>query len=308
MNRSTPKYVFLHLLVMGALYLSAFSFITLLFQYVNFYFPDQLDFYYKGVFDNIHRSTAALVILFPVYLLTSWLLAKDFKIQPELKGFRLRKWLIYLTLFLAAVAVIGDLVTLVFSFLSGELTSRFLLKVLIVFVTAGAVFGYYLAEVRDKVSLKINKIFAAGSLIIVLLVIIAGFWIVGSPAYQRQLRLDENRVNDLQILQSEVVNYWINKDELPNSLGDLKNTISGFVPPVDPETGSVYSYRVLGPLTFELCAEFKAASLGQTSQSVLKPLRPVGQLGPYQQNWDHGAGRVCFERKIDPEFYPKIKR
>jgi hypothetical protein len=38
--------------------------------------------------------------------------------------------------------------TLVFSLLSGELTLRFVLKVLIVAVIAGAGFGYYMASLR----------------------------------------------------------------------------------------------------------------------------------------------------------------
>jgi hypothetical protein len=55
----------------------------------------------------------------------------------------MRKWLTYLTLLVAASAIVGDGVTLVYNLLSGELTTRFILKVVVVAIIAAAVFGYY---------------------------------------------------------------------------------------------------------------------------------------------------------------------
>jgi len=51
-------------------------------------------------------------------------------------------------LFVAAGFLIGDLVTLIYSLLEGELSSRFVLKVLVVGAIAGAVFTYYLRDLR----------------------------------------------------------------------------------------------------------------------------------------------------------------
>jgi uncharacterized membrane protein len=59
-----------------------------------------------------------------------------------------RKWLTYLTLLLAAGVIVGDGITLVFNLLSGELTTRFVLKVLVVAVVAGAAFGYFTWSMR----------------------------------------------------------------------------------------------------------------------------------------------------------------
>jgi hypothetical protein len=53
-----------------------------------------------------------------------------------------------LTLFVAASVLIADFTTLVYNLLGGELTVRFLLKVLTVGVIAGATFGYYLWDLR----------------------------------------------------------------------------------------------------------------------------------------------------------------
>jgi hypothetical protein len=59
-----------------------------------------------------------------------------------------RRWLTYLTLFIAACVLIGDFVSLVYNVLGGELTVRFVLKVLTVGIIAGTVFWYYLSELR----------------------------------------------------------------------------------------------------------------------------------------------------------------
>jgi hypothetical protein len=56
--------------------------------------------------------------------------------------------LTYLTLFLAACTLMGDLIGAVYTFLGGELTARFLLKVLTVGLIAGTVFAFYLVELR----------------------------------------------------------------------------------------------------------------------------------------------------------------
>ena len=41
--RTEPRDVFMYLLAMSALYVSVYAVITLLFQYVNLFFPDPLD-------------------------------------------------------------------------------------------------------------------------------------------------------------------------------------------------------------------------------------------------------------------------
>ena len=91
---------------------------------------------------------ATLIIVFPVYILMTWYLNRAYQRTPELVNLRTRKWLVYLTIFLAAVIILGDLVTLIFNFLSGELTTRFVLKGLAVLLVMAAIFAYYLWEVR----------------------------------------------------------------------------------------------------------------------------------------------------------------
>lgn len=144
--------MFLHLLSMIALYVSAGSFIALIFSYINLYFPDILttdNYYYsKSLYESIRWSISILIIVFPVYLWTNWTLGKQYSALPEKRNLKVRKWLIYFTIFIAAGVIIGDVVTLIYNLLGGELTIRFLFKILTVLLVSGAIFGYYFSDLR----------------------------------------------------------------------------------------------------------------------------------------------------------------
>ena len=309
--KSSPQDVFMHLLAIATLYVSIISFITLWFQYINVLLPDPLNFFYRAALDGVRWASSALVVVFPVFILLSWLIGRDFRSEPKKRELRVRKWLLYFTLFIAAITIIVDLVTLFFNFYSGELTTQFILKTLVVLLVAVAVFGYHLWDVRRSAAEQSRRpkqlawvvIFAVAASIVI------GFFIVGSPAKQRSVRFDEQRIGDLQTLQGEVVNYWTMKEKLPQSIDNLRDSISGFVPPSDPKTGAVYQYRIKSSLSFELCATFETKSLDlagrDNGQLIPKPASfPGGSyLEPYQQNWRHEIGQACFERTIDPELY-----
>lgn len=305
--RSTAKDVFSHLLAIVTLYVSVISFITLCFQYVNVKFPDALEFYYTGSLDTIRQSMAALIVVWPVYMLMSWLINTDMKADPEKREIGIRKWLLYLTLFVTAITIIVDLVTLVNYFLNGEITTRFLLKVGVVLVTAAAVFWYYLWDLRRDTHRKttVPKTTAIVASLVAVGIIALGFVFVGTPAQQRLVRFDDQRVNDLSMLQSEIVNAYATKRALPATLKELNNSLTGFTAPTDPLTGQAYEYAVKGKLTFELCATFATVSVSDDAKTGIPvPARPYGYYDAYSQNWTHQAARTCFERTIDPANYP----
>jgi hypothetical protein len=80
---------------------------------------------------------------------TSLLTARAVQADPSKRSSRIRRQLTYLTLFIASCLLIGDVTTLIYSFLGGELTMRFVLKVLTIAAIAGTAFWYYLNDVRD---------------------------------------------------------------------------------------------------------------------------------------------------------------
>lgn len=300
-SKTSPKDVFLHLLAIATLYVSAVSLIALFFQYINYWLPDALSPFMAG--DAIRWSIASLLIIFPAHIIAARIVYRDQLESPEKRESRLRKWLLYLTLFIAAVALIGDLVALVYNFLRGELSVRFYLKVLAVAIVSGGVFWYYLWDLRRisaEVSGRAHTIMLAG-IAVILLAVVGSFFIIGSPFTQRLVQFDQRRVNDLQSLQWQIVNYWQRKSALPASLDDLRDDLSGSVVPRDPETGAVYEYRKVGDLSFELCATFRRASgeIGLDTPLYTGPYVPEREL----VNWPHEEGRACFSRTIDPDLY-----
>lgn len=148
----SPREAFLYLVLFATLYLSAFHLGSLLFDFINRAFPDAADpaRYAGNVAQSMRWSVASLVIAFPVFLFVTRHLAKDLSRNPVKRLSAVRRWLTYLTLFFAATVLIGDLITLVYNLLSGELSVRFLLKVLVVAVIAGTIFGYYLRDLRHE--------------------------------------------------------------------------------------------------------------------------------------------------------------
>ena len=309
-KRNLPRDVFLHLLAIVTLYWSAVSFITLCWQYINYFFPDVLyyNYGYNGFAGPIRFAIASLAVVFPVFLLVSWFLNKIYAKESAVRESKIRKWLIYLTLFIAALVIIGDLVYVKNTFLAGEITVRFLLKALWVVIVAGIIFGYYLDDVRRSVPSPLAKWFAGVCAFLIAAGIIGAFFIVGSPANARLAQFDQQRVNDLQNIQYQVVNYWQRKNELPSDLVDLNDSISGYVTPQDPKTNISYEYHVKNAtnLQFELCAVFDLES--NNINNLKTTPKPVMYRDETSQNWNHASGRVCFERTIDQKFYPPLDK
>ena len=296
-SKTSPRDFFLNLLSIIALYVSATSFGILIFQYINILIPDALDFtgLGSGAYRAVRFPVASLFVLFPVYLWSVWFLEKEYKKKPEKREVPVRRWLVYLTLFVAAVAIIGDLVALVFTFLNGEITARFVLKILTILLLAGSVFYYYLSGLRKRGE-GVSKIFVYGVISVVAVSVLVSFFVVGSPTVQRDRRFDERRISDLQFIQSETIVFWQNKERLPESLSELESDIRGIRVPVDPETGEEYGYSVLGDETFELCATFATESGGGAATSR-------SRFPGFDVGFDHGIGTVCFEREIDRDFF-----
>lgn len=144
----SAREAFLYLLLFTTLFISAFNFGSILFELIENAFPDPSD---SGPWpDQLRWSVSFVVVAFPVFLFLTVRLEREMRQDPVKRGSKVRKWLTYLTLFVAAGFLIGDLVALIFHFLQGELTIRFLLKVLVVSGIAGTVFGYYLYDLRKE--------------------------------------------------------------------------------------------------------------------------------------------------------------
>ncbi|MBI2086918.1 MAG: hypothetical protein HYT69_01985 [Candidatus Zambryskibacteria bacterium] len=303
-TKMTAKNFFLHLGAIVTFYASAIALITLLFEAINFAYPKVTNAY-QYYFPSISFQVATLIVAFPLFLLLSWLLQKSYVAEPQLRESLVRRWLAYITLFIAGAVVAGDLITLIYTYLDGqELTTGFLLKVLALLAIAGGVFIYYLREIRNQIASRERNIWRIVALVVVIGSIILGFMVVGSPKAQRERRYDNQRVQDLQSIQWQVVNYYQQKGTLPNSLEQLRDPISGYMIPTDPKTEESYEYKKTGNLGFELCATFNKEGFNGIGLMPHPSYPGTIAIGKDAENWSHEAGRTCFDRIIDPELYP----
>lgn len=304
----TPKDFFLWLGAMVAFYWSVVAFIFLIFNYIDYAFPDPLSYLPDPYSSGIPYQMASIVVMFPVYFGLFMLIRRDIARDPSRKEIWVRRWVLILTLFLAGATVAGDVIVLLTTFFSGDaLTVTFLLKILIVFLVAAGVFMHFIADYWGYWDEQRKRELVVCGAVGVLMIgsIIAGFFIVGTPQHARLLRYDQQKISDLQGIQSQVVYYWQQKDTLPESLSDLTDSISGYSAPLDPQNNQPYEYRIIqAPYSFELCAEFNAA--GDVQNGYVYPRYETITLPATKgvlENWQHDAGHICFERTIDPELY-----
>lgn len=282
---------------------------TLFFQIINIAFPDALDvtnwYAESQAISSVHYSIAALLIGFPLYFFALRLWFRKFREDEGRTESNLSKWLTYFVLLIAAVTIVGDLITAVFTLLQGEITVRFFLKALTILVIAGIIFGFYYLE-RRKIQYHSDvpritfQYFGRGVAGLVVLGVVLGFFAGGSPSAQRNRTLDQTRADNLSTLATCVEQYAGNLGALPLSLADLRqssqyNYCGAYMQ--DPETGQSYEYRVVtssrtdGPAQigeFELCATFTLASYEKAVNNGVSGGYAGGTI------WhEHGSGRSC---------------
>ena len=311
----TPKDFFLWAGAMIALYTCVVSFISLLFSYIDFAYPDALNSYVDPYSSGMRASIASLIVLFPLFLFLMRVMRKGMIADPSRKEVWVRRWALVFTIFVAGFAIAVDLITLINYFLGGDVTTRFFLKVAVVLLVAGAGLMHFLADLKGFWDRKPQQAMMVGWAVgvLILVSIAAGFFIMGSPGQVRLYRFDDQKVSDLQTIQYQVVNFWQQKGVMPSSVDDLIDPLSGYMTPVDPQ-GGMYTYELTGPMSFKLCATFNAETqpTSPTAQRTFEKVPvPAGMDGAAvleSSTWVHGAGITCFTRTIDPERYPPYNK
>lgn len=291
---------FFHLLNFAALYTIVISSVILLFTFINRLFPDAAIGYDYSSSDlsGIRWSMAAIIVAFPLFTWLSRILIGEMNLHVEKAGSGVRRWLTYLTLFVAATTMMADVITLVFQLLQGELSVRFLLKVLVILLVAGMAFTYYFLSLKLSVDVLrkrgVHRNFFFAALALVLVVLVWGAMIVGSPVTERARQFDQRRVENLQSISSEIDNIVFEgqgrpmpmpvgtlsgpKHPVPQTLQEVHDKAVYSTPDIaDPETGAPYEYIVHSSTAYELCAVFS-----------------FDLQEKYNIFWNHSAGRHCF--------------
>ena len=151
----SAREAFVYLVLFSTLYVSAFSLGSLLFEFIHRAFPDPaVDplWTLARSRETMRWSISFLVVAFPVFAFISWTNDRAVRLDPSRRLSKVRRWLTYLTLFVGAGILIGVATSIVYNLLGGEMTTRFVLKVLTVGSITGTVFGYFLRDIGREVA------------------------------------------------------------------------------------------------------------------------------------------------------------
>lgn len=317
----TPMDFFLYAGFVITLITVVVSFINLSFNILENFFPDPLNSY-TNLSNGVQSSMAFLIIAFPILCVLAVFIRKTINKDIQKSELGLRKWVIYGILFISGLIALGDIITLVRYFLMGDLGSLFVCKILIVLLTAVVLFVYFIHQLtyENSWSKKSVKVFEWVSIVLFVMVITIGFLVMGSPVKQRQIRFDEQRINDLQNIQWQIINYYQQHGFLPDTLNKISDPLSDYIIPLDPELnlGKKYDYFITkDKYEFSLCSNFNLSSNeinkyknNISNRNVYLPSnameygsKPIG-FDTKLDNWAHDMGYYCFSRIIDPIKYP----
>jgi hypothetical protein len=274
----------LYLVLIASLFVSTFSLADLIFSLLEIHIVEPIA-YYSNLDRAIQWAVARLVIALPVFLFAAHRVGRMLARDPAKRNSPVRRWAIYIAMFIALVALVGDAATLVAYAMRGEIYLRFLLKVATVAVIAGAVFACYMralgrgAEARQsagRLPVAILVLACAGA-------IAAGMTIVGPPWSYRAIEQDYRRSANLEAIEIGIWGYHDDYGRLPETLDAIDSLWHDEL--YDPETGELYEYRIIGDTSYELCATFARA------------------MAEGDPDWvtdfsTHAAGRHCFEREV----------
>ena len=293
MNKQNAKYAFYYLLSFVALVFMALSVGMVFFEIIN-----------KSVYDAIDNSSfssgilqfaiSALIIATPIYYLISGMIAKGLRKEELEKDSGIRRWLTYFIILVSSLIILGELISTITNFLSGELTTRFILKALVVAVISAITFTFYFYDIKRNDLIKkdkIVKIFFFASLAIVIAAFISAWFFVDSPKLMRERRLDQIVVNNISSIESAINTYYDKNGKLPDSLEQLTNNPDYFLNDQifkDPENGAVTIYNKKDIKNFELCANFRTSN---------KDLNLNGNYN-YPTNNFHLAGYQCIKGNL----------
>jgi hypothetical protein len=140
--------------------------------------------------------------------------------------------------------------------------------------------------------LSFDQAFATAATAAVIAGIIGGFWVLGTPARQREIAADRQRLQDLGAIAQNLHQQYLNQPDtykLPDTLptAEVRN---------DPLTNQPYEYERMGDRTFQLCATFG------TDSSTYPLANRVDD--PALERWQHPQGRHCFDFEVSE--YPGV--
>ena len=297
MKHDTAKHFVLQLGSLISLYISLGFLISLLFGLINSIFPDPTDQYYQiqSTTEGIRLAIAMLVVFFPAYLVLTRLTNKLRRKETTGEFLPLTKWLIYLSILVGTLILLSDIVIVLWTFLSGEITARFILKAVAVLGVVGLALYYYILDVRGYWVKHESKsvMIGYGVLTAVFVTVAFGFGNIETPSQVREMKLDAQQITDLQTIQWRVQDAIIQSSSTVPT--DLKVVFGEFPAPTAPDNREAYSYAKTDK-GFELCATFARDSIPNQFDRPIMSDKSMPIVNA--EDWQHKAGRYCFKRLV----------
>ena len=141
---------FLYVILFISLYVSATALGGILHYAVDEMIPDSLDTVNASQYIGqylMQTYIASLIVGFPIFAALFLVLKNQTIKAPTVKGLRIRKILIYITLIGTFLIMLGHLIATVYGFLGGTVTQRAIGHLGVTFLVAGSIFVYFLMDV-----------------------------------------------------------------------------------------------------------------------------------------------------------------
>jgi hypothetical protein len=295
-HKNNAKLTFFYLLSLVALGFMATCTGIIVFQVISKGILDAVD--YSGFSSSALRfAISAIIISAPVYYWMMCNINKSLNSGELEKESALRRWLTYLIIFAASLVVIGWLIATVNMFLNGEITLKFILKALTVLVISGAIFSYYLYDVkREKIGKSmVSKVFFFGSMVLVLAAFATAFFFVDSPTMARNRKADVEVANDFSQISNAIADYYNANKKLPQDLNVLLENNGTYLTSrelshmIDKNQTEQYEYKLVDTNTYELCATFLTDNGNPRDDEDSRY---------YGDRWLHTAGFQCLDKKV----------
>ena len=247
--RATAKDNLLYIAMFITLSVSISNFISIVFAAIDKAIPDTLKNgqNYNPYNDDMRFAIASLVVMFPLYLYFAFYTSKDITVDPKKAGLAIRKNIFYLIGIITAITIIGTLIYSIYSWLGGELTSRFMSKAFVTLLVAAGTFVYtkYSLKRDFAVNSKTPMMMSVAAGVLVLIGIVFSVNVLGTPGSIRKMKYDDQRLQDLSNIQQQVLSAWQRDKKLPTDLTILQDQFSGYAIPKDPRDSTSYTYKII---------------------------------------------------------------
>lgn len=297
-NNQSPKFSFFYLLSLISLLFTALPAGMVAFQLINKWLPDPLTGYTASYSSgNLKFALSSLLIAVPVYFWTMFQINRGLVKKELERKADLRRWLIYFTLLVAAVVMLGWLIALFYRYLDGELTGQFLAKSGVAIAISATIFLFYRYDLRrdpeEKKDRRNLKLFAWPIITVLVGLFVSGLMIAESPKQARDRRFDERLVSTFYQIDSALSVYYERNKKLPAELTEL--TVSPYFldqKALKASDGQEIAYKPGENGKYQLCATWR------TSNQEENGVRTLGL-----EKWPHQTGWQCLDQAIwtDPK-------